>query len=166
MKHVQSGSSCTIVSPLIHRKSQAERKQKQTKYDIFSVLSVPMCRTRPTKFRISVSQMSPKLRIMDKKGRFHDTPVQLVLNVYRFTSCRIGQFMLHSALCPYSTKAKNMVKSTVSVLFASLCKKRPRTKLFRDPTVSQVMHNPHITKFLWPTSRMCTAVPRALYCCL
>ena len=62
-----------------------------------------------------------KLRTMDRKGRFNDTPVPLVQNVHRFASCPIGQVMLHSsALCPYSMKAKD-VKSTVSVLFASLC---------------------------------------------
>ena len=40
--------------------------------------------------------------------------MQLVQNVHRFASCAIGQVMLHSS-------AKNMVKSTVSLLFVSLC---------------------------------------------
>ena len=77
---------------------------------------------------------------MDKKGRFLDTPVQLVQKMHRFTSCAIGQVMLHSsALCPYSTKAKDMVKSTVSVLFASLCTE-DQDGLLRDLTVSKVTH--------------------------
>ena len=73
--------------------------------------------------------MYPKLSIMDKKGCFHDVPVQLFQNLHRFASCAIGQVILHSsALCPYSTKAKNIAKSTVSELFASLCTKdlKPR----------------------------------------
>ena len=59
---------------------------------------------------------------MQKIWRFRDTsatcpeyaPIRLWL--------AIGQVMLHfSAIYPYSTKAKNMVKSTVSVLFAFHC---------------------------------------------
>ena len=51
-------------------------------------------------------------------------PEQLVQNVHRSASCAIGQLLLYySGLCPYSTKAKNIVKSTVSVLFPSLCTK-------------------------------------------
>ena len=66
---------------------------------------------------------------MDKKVRFHDAPVQLVQNVHRFASCDLGQVTLRSsALCTYSTKAKNMVKSMVSVLFASLCIKSIETR--------------------------------------
>ena len=52
-----------------------KEKQKYPKYDIFSVLSVPVWRTRPTKICISVSQLYPKLHIIHKKLRFHDTPV-------------------------------------------------------------------------------------------
>ena len=64
-----SCSSCTFV--LLQKE-----KQKHPKYCIFSLLSVPVCRTRPIKIRISASQLYPKLRIMHKKGRFHDTPVK------------------------------------------------------------------------------------------
>ena len=63
---------------------------------------------------MSVNQLYRKLRVIYKKGRFHGTPVQLVQNVHRITSCTIGQ------VGKYSTKAKNMVKSTVSASFASL----------------------------------------------
>ena len=55
----------------------AERKQKHIKYDISSVISVPDCRTRPKLNLISVSQLYPKLRILDKIGRFHYTLVQI-----------------------------------------------------------------------------------------
>ena len=102
---------------------------------------------------------------MDKKGRFHETPVQLVQNVHRLDSCPIGQVVLHSsAFCPYSTKAKNMVKSMVSVIFASLCTKDLELR-WASPW-SNFKHYPQITKFLLSTLRMCIAVPRALYCCL
>ena len=35
--------------------------------------------------------------------------------------------------------------------------------LFHDPTASKVTQYPQITKFPWRTSRMCNALPRALY---
>ena len=123
-KHVQSGSSCTVVWSFVHHSQLSERNIKHTKYDIFSVLSVPLCRTRPTKICMCVSQLYPKLRITHKKFCFHATPVQLVQNVHRFASCAIRQVILHSStFCPWSTKAKDMLKSTVSALFASLCTK-------------------------------------------
>ena len=75
-------------------------------------------RTRPTKIRISVSKLYRKFRIMNKKGRLYDTPVQLVQNVHRFASCAIDCDVIL-----LGRKAKNMVKSTVSVLFESLCTK-------------------------------------------
>ena len=192
---------------------------KHSKCDIFSVISEPVCRTRATKIRISVSQLYPKLpimdrkgrfhdtpcaptrlvryrprhvkllgpcskkaknmvrstvlvlfaslcmcvsqlyqklRIMDKKGRFHDKPAQLVQNVHRFALSAISPVMLHSsAWCPYSTKAKNMVKSTVSVLLAGLEKKTSKLDgLLRDPTVSKVTHYPQKTKFRWLMSNV------------
>ena len=110
MKHVQSGSSCTIVSPFVHHLSFAEKK---TKCDIFSAISVAVCRTRPTKIRISVSQLYPKLRNIHMKRYFRDTPGQLVQNVHRFAWCALGRLMLDSsALCTYSTEAKTMLKNT------------------------------------------------------
>ena len=82
MKRVQSGSSCTIVWHFVHHIIWAERKIKTHPwhYDIFSVLSVRVCRTRPTKIHMPVVQLH-------KKWRFHDTPVQLVQNVHWFASC-------------------------------------------------------------------------------
>ena len=85
--------SVAFFSPYISRR-------KKTK-NIFSVKSVPVCRSRPTKICISVCQLYPKLRIMVKKGRFHHTLVQLVQTVHRSASCAIGHVLLHSsALCP------------------------------------------------------------------
>ena len=149
MKHVQSNYSCTIVSLFVHSISLAKRKPKNPKYPIFSVISVPLCTTRPTKMRISVSQLYPKLRSIHKKGRFHDTPVQLVQNVHRFDSCAIGQVMLHSsALCAFSTEAKTMAKNTFR-RYLRLTAQRTWNQdgLLRDPIVSQVTHYPQITKF-------------------
>ena len=71
-----------------------------------------------------------------------------------------------SVLCSYSTKVKNIFKKYG---FGVICVSAQRTSnqdlLLRDPTVSKVTHYPQITKFPWPTSRMCSAVPRALQCC-
>ena len=64
--------------------------EKHPKYHIFSAISVPVCRTRPTMIHVSISQLYTKLRSIHKKGRFHDTPVQLVQNVHRFASCALG----------------------------------------------------------------------------
>ena len=67
--------------------------QKHPKYHIFSLLSVPVWRTRPTKTRISLSHMYRKLGSIHKNGRFHDTPVQRVQNVHCFDSCSKGQVL-------------------------------------------------------------------------
>ena len=91
MKHVESSLSCTAMLPFVHHISWQKEILKHLRYDIFSVLSVLVCTTRPTKIRISVSQLYPKFRIMDKKGRFHDTPVQRVQNEHRFASGAIGK---------------------------------------------------------------------------
>ena len=103
-----------------------KEKEKYPIYDIFSVLSLHVCRISPTKICISVSQLYQKLFIMYKKGRFHDTPVELVHNVHRFASCSIGRHV--TLLSPYSTKAKTMMKSMVSGLYVSLYK-GSRTKM-------------------------------------
>ena len=68
-------------------------KKTQNTLDItfFSVISVLVCRTRPTNSRISVSELYPKIRIRDKKGRFLETLVQLVQYVHLFTACAIGR---------------------------------------------------------------------------
>ena len=84
--------SVAFCSPFIPGKKE---NKKHDKSDILSVISVHVCRNRPTKIRICVSQKYPKLRIMDKIGRFHDTPLQLVQNVHRFASCARGQVILN-----------------------------------------------------------------------
>ena len=57
---------------------------------------------------------------MDKKWRFHDTsatyPECAPIRFVRYRQSHVALL----GLCPYSAKAKNMVKSTVSMLFASL----------------------------------------------
>ena len=98
--------------------------QKHPKYHIFSVISVPVWRTRPKKDSHFPKPTVRELRSNHKKGRFHETPVKIVQNVHRFTSCAFGQVMVHfSSLCSWSTKAKNMTENTVSLLLASLCVK-------------------------------------------
>ena len=57
-----------------------------------------------------------------------------------------------SLLFPYSTKAKDMVKNAVSMLFASLSTK-DQDVLLGDPTVSKVQRYKQITKFPWNTAR-------------
>ena len=119
------------------------KTKKHPKYHIFSVISEPVWRTRPTKIRISLCQLYRNLSSIHMYERFRDTTVTLVQKVHRFDSCAIGQVMLHSsALCPYSTKAKTMVKSTVSVLFASLCAKdrEPRFDAPWSNTKSRIIH--------------------------
>ena len=97
---------------------------KQPRYHIFfSVISVLVCRTRPTNSRISVSELYPKIRFRDKMGRFLETLVQLVQYVHLFTACAIGRHVKLLGLLAFSREAKNMVKNTVSVLFESQCTK-------------------------------------------
>ena len=91
--------------------------KKDPKYDILSGISVAVCKTYPTKISISTSQLYPKLSIMDKKGCFLDTLVQLVQNVHRFASCAIGRRYTPR---PYAHTAE---KRTISLLFASICTK-------------------------------------------
>ena len=158
---VRRGSSCTIVSPFVHHMSLVERKEKYPKYDILSVLFVHVCRTCPTKIRISESQLYPKY---PKEWRFRDTSMQFVQNVHRFASCAIGQVKLHSsAWRPCSTKTKNTVKSTISVLFASLCTKDLEPRWAAKWSNCEQSHTlSSSNEVSWPTSRMCSAVPRAL----
>ena len=96
-----------------------------------------------------LSQLYPKLRIMHNRERLSDTPVQLVKKVQRFASCGMGRHV--TLLGPYSTKAKNMVKSKFSVLHAYLWKMTSNQDgLLRDPTVSKVTHYPQKTSFREP----------------
>ena len=102
-----------------------------------------MPRTRPTKIRISLSQLYRKLRSIHKKVSFHDTQVQLIQNVHQFASCAVGQIMLHSSvLCPSSAIAKNMVKSMVSVLFKGLCSLDLKPRMSRMCTTQLVYSCP------------------------
>ena len=139
-----------------------KKKQKHPKCDIFSVISVPVCRTRPTKIRISVRELYPKLRIIKKNGRFHDTPLQLVQKKHRFDLYAIDQVMLSC-----SANAARKLKTWWKTLFRcylrlSAQRTSNQDDLLRDPYVSKVTHYPQITKCQWPTSRMCTALPGGL----
>ena len=71
------------------------KKTKNTLNMTFSVYFPYLVLTSPSKICMCVSQLYPKLRIMHKKGHFHDPPVQLVQTLHRFASCAIGQVMLH-----------------------------------------------------------------------
>ena len=98
---------------------------------------------------------------MHKQWRFRETCATCPeCPPIRFVSSHV-----YSALCPYSTKAKNMVKSTVSLLFASLCSKdfEPRgAAAWSNCEQSQTLSTNN--EFPWPMSRVWTALPRALYC--
>ena len=173
---VTKTTSCTIESnfwsPYIPDRKENE---KHHIHDVFSVLFVPMCRTRPTKIRMPVSQLYLKLRIMHKKGRFHDTPLQ-IKHVHRIASCAID---IHVKLHPWRTKAKNKVKRPrpyalkagkkkhgkkhdFGVICVSLHKGR-RTRMTSSviqlQAKSRILHK---KRCQWPTSRMCTSMPRAL----
>ena len=120
--------SVSFCSPYIPGR---KKNTKHAKCHIFSVISVPVCRTRPTMIRISVSQLDRKLRIMEE-GRFHDTPVELLQNVHRFTSCAILQVMLNC-----SAHAARKRKTWFKALFRCyLCLSTHRTskqdRLLRD----------------------------------
>ena len=157
---VPSFSSCTIVLRFV---SWQKENQKRLKYGLFSLLYEPVCRIRPTKIRISVSQLYPKLCILHKKGRFLDTPVQHVQNVHRFTSCAIGR---HVTLLQTAWKRRTWWKAQFRFyLRLSAQRTTNQQMLLRHPTGSKITHYQQITKFPWTTcatSRMCTAVPRGL----
>ena len=104
-------------------------------------------------------QTVPKFTHYAQERAFEDTPVELVQSVHRFALCGLYS----SAFCPYSTKAKNMAKKhAFGVICVSAQGTSTQDGLLRDPTVIKVTHFPQITKFLCPTSRMCTAVIRSL----
>ena len=140
------------------------KKTKNTKYHISSVISVPVCRTRPTKIRITVSQD----QCYAVSTSFHDTPVQLVQIVHRFASWLSCHTTLPSAHA--ARKRKTWWKARFRCyMLLSAQRTSNQDGLLHDPTVTKVTHYPQITKFEWTTSatsRLCTAVPRALKCCL
>ena len=121
--------SVAFCSPYIH----GRKKRKNTLNMRFSVYFPYLCRESSNQALHLRKPTSAKLRIMHKKGSFHDTPLQLVHNVRRFSSCAIRR---HG---PYSTKAKNMVINTVSVRLSG---KRTTNQvgLLRVPTVNKVTH--------------------------
>ena len=141
MKYIQGGSSCTIVSTFVHHLSMAERKEKHPKYDIFSVLSAPVCRARPNKIRMSVSQLHPKLRSMQKKWRFLDKPVQLIQNVHRFASCCIGQDLLHTSAHAARKRQTWWKARSRRSLRLSAQRTSNQDVLLRGPTVPKVTNN-------------------------
>ena len=75
------------------------------------------------RFACSQANCKQSLHIMHKKWVFHDTPLEFVQIVYRFASCAIGRHVTLLVVMPMQHKSENMVKSTVSVLFASFCTK-------------------------------------------
>ena len=133
-----------------------KENQKHPKKDIFSVLSISVCRTRPTKIRISVSQLYQKLRGMHMKGRFHDTPVQLVKNVHRYASCTIGQVMLQSSahwarkLKTWSKAKAKHTKIAPFRCYLKLCVHWTWNQegILSDRTVGQFLHYAQNTVFL------------------
>ena len=116
------------------------RKKKHPKCDFFSLLSVPVCRTRPTKIRISVSKVHSNLRIMDKKGRFYDTPKEIVQNMHRFASGSIGQIMLYSSAHAARKRKASWKGRLRYYLRVSAQKASNQDGLIRDPTVTKVTH--------------------------
>ena len=108
-----------------------------------------------------VSLLYQMLRIMYKKERFHDSPVQLVKNKHPFPSSAIVEGMLHSS-ANIARKRKIWYKTRFRC-YLPLCTK-DQGGLLGDKTVRKVTHYPQITKFprtISATSRMCTAVPQA-----
>ena len=121
MNHMQSGSSSTIVSPFVHHISLADRNRKYHKDDIFFYLRIYVHTSSNQGSHIRKPTV-PKVMHYGQERTFpwHNNatspeyaPIRLML-----------QIILHSvALWPYSTKVKNIVKSTVPVLFSSICTK-------------------------------------------
>ena len=164
MKHMQSVYSCTTVSPfftIYHCRKKTKNKLNITFSVHFPHLCAELVRTRFAYPKANSTQ-SYALCIGNDVSV---TPVELIQNMQRFVSCAIGQVMLRSsALCLYSTKAKNMLKSFFFRCHLRLCAQRTSNQdgLLRDSTMSKVTRCPQITKFPWSTSRMCSVLSRAL----
>ena len=136
-QNIHNSVSCTLVSI---KHSLRGKKKKNPKCDFFSLLSVPVCRTRPTKIRISVSKVHSNLRIMDKKGRFYDTPKEIVQNMHRFASGSIGQIMLYSSAHAARKRKASWKGRLRYYLRVSAQKASNQDGLIRDPTVTKVTH--------------------------
>ena len=108
-----------------------------------------------------------KLRIIHKKLRFHGTsetckeatPIRIVR--YR-TSHVTFLGLLHIR----HESEKHGKKHGFGVIGVSAQKTSNQDGLLRDQAASKVTHYSEITKFPWPTFRMCTGVLRTVYCCL
>ena len=132
------------MSPFLHHISLQKENEKQPKYDIFSIVFVPVCRIRPTK--ILISQVYPKLRIMEKKGHFHDTsatcPECLPIRLMRYRPIHVSIF----GLMPIQYEREKLGKKYG---YCVICVSAQRTShqdgLFSDPTVRKVTHYPQIT---------------------
>ena len=94
-------NSSTIVSPLLHHILMAERKQKTPQISHFQ----PNIRT-------CVENSS------NEKGRFQNTPVELVRNVPRFVHYSVA---FSSPYIPDKKRTKNTLNMTFSVYFPYLC---------------------------------------------
>ena len=162
VKHVQSGYSCTIVSPFVHDFQLAEIKPKTLYIWHFQFT-----------FRTCVKNSSNQDSHIRKPTvpKFTHYAQEMTLPWHTSGTCPecapIRLVMLHStALCPFRTKAKEMVNARFRCyLRLSAQISSNQDGLLRDPTVTKVKHYPQITKFPWTTSascRRCTAVPRAL----
>ena len=117
--------SAVFCSPYIPSRMKTK---KHPKYAFFTVLSVRMCRTCPTKIRMFVSQMYPKLRIMYKKWRLNDTnatcPECAPTRILRYrTSCYTPRPYAHKA-----RKRKRRWKYGPGVIWVRL-HKGSRTKM-------------------------------------
>ena len=115
-----------LFSPYI----SGRKKTKNTKkYHILSLISVPLWRNRPAKIRSSLSQMYEKLRSIQKKGRFHDKPLQLVQNVHRFDSSAIGSHVTFLGLMPIQHESEICGEKHGSGVICISLQKGPGTKM-------------------------------------
>ena len=160
--NVESGYSCTMMSPFIHLISLAERKPN-TPYTWHFQCTFRTCVQTSSNQDSHVRQLYPKLLIMHKKWRFRDTSAScLECAPICFARCRPSCYTPR----PYSHTAR-MRKIWWKARFRCYLRLSPlRTSnqdlVLRDPSVSKVTHYPQITKLPWRTSRMCSAVPWAL----
>ena len=99
---------------------------------------------------------------MDKEGCFHDTsatfqecaPIRLV----RYRHIHVTLLGLHN-IYPYSTKAKNMGKITVLVLFACLCTK------YLEPGYAATWSNCKQSHALSTNNEVCMTSVQKVHCC-
>ena len=145
-KHIQRGSSCTIVSPFVHHIPLPKENQKHPKYDIFSSPSLTVCRTRPTKiirkYQESKTQIvffrcdlklsvqctwNQELLLSDRTvpkfthyAQKSDTNVWIIQNVHNSVSCTVV-FMKHVQ------SGSSCTLVSPFVIHISLAKRKPKT---------------------------------------